>query len=88
MLNYDNCKQIAIKKAESYNTSIDKAYLINGDYAFDTKEEFIGIFPVVIRKKNGDMFGLWEYLNKSDLTMDDMRAINLETGEEVEVEEK
>lgn len=87
MLNYDNCKQIAIKKAESYGATLEKAYLINGDYAFDTKEEFIGIFPVVIRKKNGDMFGLWEYLNKSDLTMDDMCVVNLETGE-MEVEEK
>ena len=73
-------------KGGHYDTSIDKAYLINGDYAFDTKEEFIGIFPVVIRKKNGDMFGLWEYLNKVDLTMDDMCVVNLETGE-MEVEE-
>lgn len=76
MLSYEDCKKIAIKDAEGYNTTIDKAYTIGKDYAFEnSKEELMGILPVVVLRETGDCTGLWAYLNKEDLTMDDMQEI-------------
>lgn len=75
MLNFDECKAIAEKRAEEYGTEIAKSYEIGNDFVFDVSEQFTGVFPVVIDAETGDIFGLWEYLVKCNLTMDDMRDI-------------
>ena len=78
MLNYEECRERAINKANRYNTVIDKAYKLGESYVFDnSKEEFVGVLPVVVNPNNGEVSGLWNYLNEADLTMDDMQEIEL-----------
>ena len=61
MLTYEECKNIAIAKAKSYNVSITKAYNIGNDFVFDTDIKFEGVFPVVVSSENGNTKGLWIY---------------------------
>jgi len=75
MLSYEQCRQIAHKKAESYNTAIGKSYHIGKDYAFESVEEYVGVFPTVVDVNNGNTYPLWIYLNDNDLSMDDMQEM-------------
>lgn len=72
MLTYEECKNIAIEKAKSYNVSITKVYNIGNDFVFDTDVKFEGVFPVVVSSENGNTKGLWIYINEKDLSMYDM----------------
>ncbi len=80
MLTYETCKNVAIKKAESFNNSISKAYILNGNYVFDSDVECMGVLPVVVSRKTGETIGLWKYLYNNNLCMDDMKEIDLEKG--------
>ena len=76
MLNYKECKKIAIDHAKYFNATVDKAYRIGTDYAFDnSKEKFAGRIPFVVSAENGECVGLWSYLNDHDMSMDDMEEI-------------
>ena len=70
-MEYEEIKNIALSRAETYGVTIDKAYTLGDAFVFETKEEFVGTFPMVIDKQ-GNNYGLWYYLNEHDLTMDDM----------------
>ena len=73
MLGYEECKEIAQRRADEHKISIDKAYDIGNDYVFDNSaDEAIGILPMVVNADNGEIKGLWLYLNDNDMTMDDM----------------
>ena len=75
-MNYRECKEIALKKAERVNATIDKAYSIGPDYVFDSStDEFAGVIPVVVIAETGQCEGLWQYLIDNDLTMDDMTEV-------------
>lgn len=77
MREYNECKEIALKKAEYHKITIDTAYKIGDDYAFDnSREEVIGILPFVVDADTGECVSLWYYLNDKDLTMDDMQDID------------
>lgn len=76
MLSYEDCKNIAKKDCDGFGATINKAFSIGKDYVFDNSEvEYMGILPIVVSSETGDCFGLWAYLNKEDLTMDDMQEI-------------
>lgn len=76
MLSYAECKEIAIKKAEDYNSTVDTAYKLGEDYVFsNSRESVIGILPVVVSTETGACKGLWPYLIDTDFTMDDMQEI-------------
>lgn len=72
MLNYEECKAIAMNRASNYGVTVTKAYTLKEAYVFDTKEECDGIMPVVINPETEEVSGIWNYLNKYDLTMGDM----------------
>ena len=72
MLSYDDCKGIAAEKAENYGVKLSKAYTIGSDYAFDSDVECVGVFPVVVCPENGYCYGLWQYVNMKDMSMDDL----------------
>lgn len=77
MFDYKKCKSIALGKAKDYNTTVDTAYKIGDDYVFEnSKEEVLGVLPVVISSSNGACYSLWHYLNLKDKTMDDMEPID------------
>ena len=77
MLSYQQCKNIAVEALKEYGIEIDKAYSIGKDYVFeDSKEEHMGILPIVVSSKDGKCIGLWAYLNRYDMSMDDMRDID------------
>lgn len=76
MLTYSECKSIAQGKALTVNAIIDKAYSLGGNYVFDTKEEYIGIFPIVVDTANGNIYRLWQFLNEYDMSMDDMQEVD------------
>ena len=75
MLTFDECKAIADNRAQEYGTEITKAYKIGKDFAFDTDEQFTGVFPFVVVAESGTASGLWEYLVENNLTMDDMQEV-------------
>lgn len=76
MLNYNDCRMIAEDHAKYFNATIDKAYRIGTDYAFDnSKEKFAGGIPFVVSAENGKCEGLWSYLNENDMSMDEMEEI-------------
>lgn len=77
MLSFDECKAIADNRAQEYGAEIAKAYSIGNDFAFDTDEQFIGVFPLVVESKTGKACGMWEYLVKHNLTMDDMQECDV-----------
>lgn len=78
MFDFDACKGIAEKKAEEYNASIDTAYKIGNDYAFDnTSEKWTGVFPFIVETATGAICGLWEYLIRNDMTMDDLQEMTV-----------
>ena len=70
-MTFEQAEEIATRKAEQHGATIDKVYKLGDAYVFDTKEECMGIFPLVIDKE-GVRHGLWIYLQEHDLTMDDM----------------
>ena len=73
MLNYEACKNIAENKAKDIGLKLDKAYSIKNDYVFESStEDCVGYFPLVVSAKTGTCFGLWNYLNKENLSMDAM----------------
>ena len=77
MLSYEECKKAAMEKAKEYNIALDTAYSIGRDFAFESKKkECVGILPVVVSRKSGKTYGLWPYLNKFNLSMDDMKEID------------
>lgn len=77
MLSYEECKKTALKKAEECGIELDTAYSIGQDFVFESsKEEYIGILPVVVSSKDGQCMGLWPYLNQRDMSMDDMEKID------------
>lgn len=78
MLNYTDCKKIADDRAQQYDITIDKAYRIGSDYAFDADVDAPGIIPLVVRTTDGECWGIWEYINHFNMTMDDMVEIPLE----------
>ena len=74
MLSYEECKKIALDKAKLYNTTMDTAYEIGNDFAFEnSKEAWEGVFPCVVIAESGETMGLWRYLNDMDLTEYDMK---------------
>lgn len=76
MLNYGECKVKAEERAAAFNATIDKAYKIGSDYVFEnSKEEYIGVLPLVVDTETGAIKGLWQYLLDKDMTMDDMTEI-------------
>lgn len=75
MLTFDECKAIADSRAQEYGTEITKAYKIGKDFAFDTDEQFSGVFPFVVVAETGAESGLWGYLVENNLTMDDMQEV-------------
>ena len=77
MLSYDECKQMAEEKAESYGLKITKAYRLGDAFVFDTDIECEGIMPVVIDPETEKTTGLWRYINDKDLEMGDMKEIEL-----------
>ena len=72
MMKYEECKKIAEEIADKYNVTIDKAYNIGNDFAFDTNEEYEGVFPLVVCANDGFAMGIWQYVNDKDMSMDDM----------------
>lgn len=77
MLSYEECKKAAVKKAEEHGIELDTAYSIGQDFVFESsKEECIGILPVVVSRKDGQCMGLWPYLNQHDMSMDDMQKVD------------
>ena len=84
MLKYEECKEIALKKAKACGVMIKSAYKIGMDYVFDSSPESIGKFPVVINIRDGKTYGLWRYLNAFKQSMDNMKEINIENGEKYE----
>ena len=75
MLSYEECKDIAVQIASGHDAKLAKAYQIRNDYVFEAAGEWVGVFPVVVFAENGDTMGLWHYLNRFDLTWDDMVEI-------------
>lgn len=81
-MTYTDCKQIAQERASRNKITIDKAYSIGNDYVFDSSEtDAPGIIPMVVRTENGECWGIWEYINHFDMTMDDMVEIPFEDKE-------
>lgn len=73
MLSYDECKEKAVSKAEEYGAVIDKAYSIGDAYVFDDSEhECVGVLPLVVDPSTGNTEGIWNYINRNNMTMDDM----------------
>ena len=72
LLCYEECKAIAEENAYVNNTTLSKAYEIDGAYVFDSVEERLGVFLMAINRKSGNRIGLWHYINKHGLSMDDM----------------
>ena len=77
MLSYEECKKIAEERARNYNATLVKAYRIRNDFVFEAEGNWAGVFPVVLFAETGDTMGLWLYLNKYDLMMDDTVEIPL-----------
>lgn len=75
MLTYEKCKEIASNRAADYGTEITKSYTIGSDFVFDADEQYPGVFPFVVCADSGEISGLWPYLIKKDMTMDDMQEI-------------
>lgn len=76
MLEYKECKEIAEKRAEEYGSEIDAAYKIGNDYVFDNASgNWAGVFPFVVESETGNICGIWNYLVRTDKTMDDMQEI-------------
>ena len=73
MLSFDECKAIAEEKAKEYGAEITAAYKIGNDFAFDTAEKWVGVFPFTVDSETGEICGLWEYLCRTGKTMDDMQ---------------
>lgn len=77
MKNYEECRDIAEKRAKAFGATTNKAYKLGNDYVFENAdEEFIGVLPMVVSTETGDTSGLWQYLNANDMTMDDMQEID------------
>ena len=72
MLSYEECKSIAAQIASGHDAKLVKAYQIRNDYVFEAAGEWAGVFPVVVFSENGDTMGLWQYLERFDLTWDDL----------------
>ena len=77
MLSYEECKEIAESIARNHNATLVRAYRIRNDFVFEAAGNWAGVFPAVIFSENGDTMGLWLYLNKYDLRMDDAVDIPL-----------
>ncbi len=74
MLTYSECKEIALSKAQEFGIELDKAYILGKGFVFESsKEECVGLFPIVVKKSDGECTGLWSYINKNNLSMDNMR---------------
>ena len=44
---------------------------------FEAAGEWAGVFPVVVFAENGETMGLWHYLQRFDMTENDMSNIPL-----------
>ena len=80
MLRYDECKEIALRKAEEMGCVINSAYELGKNaYVFnDTTKDYVGVLPIVVDRNSGICSGLWYYLINSEdltLTMDDMKEV-------------
>lgn len=75
-MTFEEMKAIAEEKASAYGQKISKAYKLGNAYVFETEEEIIGSFPLVVDTE-GNQSALWAYLNEHDLTMDDMVEIEM-----------
>ena len=79
MLSYEECKKIAVERASQHDLEITKAYHIGSDYVFaDDNDDAPGFLPEVVRSENGECWGIWEYINHFNMTMDDMVEIPLD----------
>ena len=78
MKSFEECMEIARKKAEAVGVEITKAYSLGNGYVFDNDEEYLGVLPIVVDRETGETWGLWAYLNTHNLTMDDMVQVQME----------
>lgn len=72
MLNYDECKKIAEEKVKDYGVELNKSYMLNDDFVFDSDQELMGVLPIVVITRTGDIQGLWPYINERHVSMDSM----------------
>ena len=72
----EEARELAQMRAEQYGTTIAHVYTLGDAFVFEATEEFAGVFPLVV-DKDGERFGIWEYINEYDLTMDDMKEVEL-----------
>lgn len=76
MKTYEECKEIAVERASAFDVAVDKAYKLGENYVFDSSTtQCVGVLPMVVDTENGNICGLWHYLNKAELSMDDMQEI-------------
>ena len=76
MMSYDECKTLAEERAKERTLEINRAYKLGFGFVFDNKDiESVGTFPLVVDRKSGELSGLWAYLEKNKLSMDDMKEI-------------
>ena len=72
MLNYNECKKIAEEKVKDYGVELNKSYMLNDDFVFDSDQELMGVLPIVVITRTGDIQGLWSYINERHTSMDSM----------------
>ena len=76
MLTREECKAIALEKLDGYGIELDKVSTLKNAFVFEnSKEEYMGILPIVVDTETGETSGLWHYLGKHDLTMDDIEEV-------------
>lgn len=75
MLNYEECKKIAVDITEKNGIPIDKAGELLDAYVFDsTNKSFVANLPIAVDRNNGKVTSLWLYLQNKDpnITFDDV----------------
>lgn len=75
MLNYNECKAIAVETAEERGIPINKAGELLDAYVFDsTDKRFVANLPIAVDRNSGTVTSLWLYLQDKDpnITFDDV----------------
>ena len=78
MLNYDECKKIAVETTESKGIPINKAGELLDAYVFDSNDKrFVANLPIAVDRNSGNVTSLWLYLQDKDpnITFDDVVEI-------------
>ena len=75
MLNYEECKKIAVEATEGRGIPIDTAGELLDAFVFDsTDKRFVANLPIAVDRNNGTVTSLWLYLQDKDpsITFDDV----------------